>query len=87
MQTQPFEWGPLPHQGRLPRVAAWLLALAVAAVAARQFVLDWQHIRDLGPVELRLAAGLPETGGWQGGPLRVASGRTVRLTVESIAGT
>jgi mono/diheme cytochrome c family protein len=74
-------------QSRWPRLAALILALAVAVAAARQFLLDWQRILDLRPVDLYLAGGLPEQGGWVGGPLRVASGRRVRLTVESIAGT
>ncbi len=81
------EWsGPPPHT-RFASLAAYGMSIALLAVAGFYFVRDWQRILDLRPVMLTVRATVPEQGGWRGDPLRVASGRTVRLTVASVAGT
>jgi mono/diheme cytochrome c family protein len=82
-----LEWPGPPPKTRFAPVAAACLGVAAFVVAIYFFVQDWQRILDLRPVEVRVWANLPENGGWQGGPLRVESGHTVRLTVASVAGT
>ena len=79
-------WPGPPPTGRLARTAAYLLAAAVLAMAVYRFVLDWQAILALRPVALHVWAAVAEEGGWQGEGLRVASGRTVDLTVHSRGG-
>ncbi|MCC6168779.1 MAG: c-type cytochrome [Caldilineaceae bacterium] len=87
MQAQPLIGDADPPHSRFWRTVATILALFFTAVAARQLRLDWQRILDLHPLALTVRANLPEKGGWQSGPLQVESGRTVRLTVASVAGT
>lgn len=87
MHAPSLEWPGPPPKTRFAPVAAAGLGVAAFVVASYLFVQDWQRVLDLRPLELQVRANLPENGGWQSGPLRVESGRTVRLTVASVAGT
>lgn len=87
MDIQAMEWSSTAPRTRLAQLAAVGLSLALLAIAGFYFARGWQRILDLRPVALVVRADLPENGGWQGGPLQVESGRTVRLTVASLAGT
>lgn len=73
--------------GIVGRFAAWTLSALVTAGIIFLFVSDWQRIQQYGPVILQLRAFLPENGGWAGLPLRVESGRSVILDVQTIEGS
>jgi hypothetical protein len=72
--------------GSVGRIAAWALSIGIAAWIIFLFVSDWQRIQQRGPVALQLQAFLPENGGWVGQPLRVESGRSAVLNIETAEG-
>jgi mono/diheme cytochrome c family protein len=68
------------------RVGVRLLAGLLLVWGSLHFVQDWRATLPVPPAQLTLRAHLPNNGGWVGEPLRVASGRDVRLTVKVIEG-
>lgn len=80
------EWPGPPPTGKWARLAAYWIAAAILAVAGYQYVLDWQRIVNLRPLQLHIWAEMPEEGGWQGDMLRVPSESTVELTVHGVSG-
>ena len=68
------------------RIIARLLAGVLVAGLLMLFLRDWQRIQQSGPTVLKLQAFLPENGGWVSEPLRVDSGRSAVIDVQTVEG-
>lgn len=77
---------PSSGRQRLLRISVRLLAGLLLVWGILRFAQDWRATLPVPPADLALRAYLPDNGGWVSEPLRVASGRDVRLTVKTMEG-